>query len=397
MLGNKPHKPGHHIAAAYLARMAEGLEPLKRFVQSYLRHSAGVEHDLVVIYKGYSRSGSFEDARAVFASIPHRAIEVSDEGFDIGAYLAVAPQLEHDYICFMNTFTEIEADGWLLNLYRHASSPGTGVVGAMGSYESLSTSSRLIHKVLWLCNEAAVPFDEKIAYYYDFVIEDHCKFWKAGGQAGSFSLRKMMLALAPRQIYRRCRSIAAAQMKLILDKGARGTLEERFQRRWESRIGPGGDMATTACFPVFPNPHIRSNGFMVPRQRMLEFPPGSIRTKMDACAFESGADSLTNRVRREGLAALIVGRDGIGYDMKEWCSSKTFRCVYESNILLSDNQSRMFRRMTPGARATHLRITWGDYLGNAPDDFPGLGFHFPVNCEITGAPRRGRNEAALRQ
>jgi len=247
----------------------------------------------------------------------------------------------------------------------------------------------MIHKVLWLCNEAAVPYDAKLAHYYDFVINDHCRVWKAGSD-GSNARSWLALLLSPRQIYRRCRALLRFGVDLMRGKADLGSMETRFQRRWARRTGPEGDMAETARFPVFPNPHIRSNGFMVARKRILEFPAGSIKTKMDACAFESGADSLTSRVRRQGLAALVVGKDGIGYDVKDWWSSRTFRCVDESNLLVSDNQSRMFGPMTPGTKATHLRITWGDYVENAPADFPDLGFHFPVNPEITGLPQPGK-------
>lgn len=386
MRGGKSAEGGGHVAVAYLARMAEGLDPLRRFIQSYVRHVAGIEHDLVVIYKGFTQATSLNAARSVFSSIRHIGIEVSDDGFDIGAYLAVAPRIDHDYVCFMNTFTEIEADEWLLKLHRHASSPRTGIVGAMGSYESLSDSSRMIHKVLWLCNEAAIPYDGRMAYYYDFVIDHNCKTWKAGSAGRSISPWKM-LAFSPRQIYRRLRAMITSPVELLRRKAGLDTLDEQFQRRWKRRVGPGGDLDATDRFPSFPNPHIRSNGFMVARKRVLQFPSGSIKTKMDACAFESGVDSLTKRVRREGLAALVVGKDGVGYDVQDWWSSRTFRGGDESNLLLSDNQSRMFKPMTPGTKATHVRITWGDYVGSAPADFPDLGFDFPINLAVTGLPQ----------
>jgi hypothetical protein len=375
--------------------MAEGVQPLQRFVGSYARHPAGVEHDLVVIYKGYSSSAALSVAKDVFSSTPHLALEIADRGFDIGAYLAVVPRLQHDYLCFMNTFTEIEADGWLVKLYRHASSAGVGIAGAMGSYESLSLSSYMIHKVLWLCNEAGVPYDERMAYYFDFIIDDHCKRWKAGGEALRLSSWLRTFA-TPRQLYRQARTLLAGPVKSMLGRAEHGTPEERFQRRWESRIAPGGDMCETARFPAFPNPHIRSNGFMVARERMLEFPDGSVRSKIDACTFESGLDSLTSRVRREGMAAVVVGNDGVGYDVQDWWRSRTFRCLDESNLLLSDNQSRMFSRMTPGAKATHLRITWGDYLGSAPAGFPDLGFRFPVNLAITDTRQLSREATVQR-
>ena len=384
MAGPTPN--GHRVAAVYLARMAEGLEPLRRFADSYGKHAAGVEHDLVVIYKGFDQVGRLEAARAVFASLPHVGIEVDDSGFDIGPYLEAARRLEHDYLCFMNTFTELGADGWLGSLYREAQAPGTGIAGAMGSYESLVVSSCVIHKVLWLCNIAAIAYDPNLAYYYDYVINDHCKIWSAGSRGKAVSPLEM-LSFPPRQIMHRAKALASPVelFRRIRARATRGadSPDEQFNRMWKRKIGPGGDLETYSRFPIFPNPHVRSNGFMVARQLAREFSAEGIKTKMDACAFESGADSLTSLVRRRGLAARVVGKDGESFDVKDWWRSGTFRCGDQSKLLLSDNQSRAFGNMTAGARATHLRITWGDYAGAAPADFPGLGFSFPVDDRIT--------------
>jgi len=111
------------IAAVYLARKAEGIAPLQKFADSYKLNSAGIKHDLVVIYKGFGRAADLNAAEQIFAEIPHMVIEVSDEGFDINAYVKAARELHHDYVCFLNTFTEIVAPFWLSHLYRHVTSP----------------------------------------------------------------------------------------------------------------------------------------------------------------------------------------------------------------------------------------------------------------------------------
>jgi hypothetical protein len=115
---------------------------------------------------------------------------------------------------------------------------------------------------------------------------------------------------------------------------------------------------------------------MVSRQRFLRFSPSAIEEKLQACAFESGENSLTASLRRLGMVTLVVGRDGIGYDVPGWPKSSMFRIDDQSNLLLTDNQSRKFHTMSPGERATHVRITWGDYLQRPPPDFPSLGLRF---------------------
>ena len=46
---------GIDLALFYLARRAEGLGSFQRFVDSYKANGAGVDHSLVVIYKGFER------------------------------------------------------------------------------------------------------------------------------------------------------------------------------------------------------------------------------------------------------------------------------------------------------------------------------------------------------
>src|SRR4051794_35101251 len=108
----------HRIGVVYLARMAEGIAPLERFAESYVKYPAGVAHDLVVLYKGYENAAELHAAKSIFAATPHIGVELPDTGFDIGAYLSAAHLLDHDYLCFVNTFTEIAAEEWLASLYR---------------------------------------------------------------------------------------------------------------------------------------------------------------------------------------------------------------------------------------------------------------------------------------
>jgi hypothetical protein len=323
-----------------------------------------------VIYKGYDRPEQLEEARSVFRDLPHLGIEVDDTGFDIGAYLKIARQIDHEYLCFLNSFTELEADGWLGMLHRYASLPHVGIAGAMGSYESLSESVALLSKVAHICQCPWITYDRRIVHYFAFVVSHHRSEWLVQGDR-----TRMAPALTRLRQWIRYKSRLG------------------FRRYWQSLIRPGGPMAPYACFPGFPNPHIRSNGFMIARKRLLKECFGPIQTKLDACAFESSANSLTTRLRKVGLATIVVGRNGNGYDVAEWPKSETFRLGNQSNLLLSDNQSRNFTAMTTGTRATHVRMTWGDYLDSAPADFPHLGFACAINREFVDPVRVGRPNA----
>ena len=336
------------VAVVYLARHTDGLAAFKRFADSYRRHSAGMEHDLLIIYKGFKQQGDLEEARALFSEHAHEGIELEDIGFDIGSYLECSKRAKHDYLCFLNTHSEVVAPGWLALLHKHATSSGVGVVGAMGSYESLKQSWELIQMFRWLYYAKGLPLDDAAAKYY-------VKFPEYLGPIRSFSWRKLLPAPFLSASYRNAKASFGPYWSAILN---------------------GEPFCTIAPFPKFPNPHIRSNGFMVRRRQLAMFDGVTMATKDDACYFESGPNSLTAQVRRTGKAAILVGRNGQGYDVAEWPSSQTFRLGDESNLLIADNHSRAFLEMTPENRVTHARMTWGEYLGPLPDDYPTLGIAF---------------------
>jgi hypothetical protein len=372
----------HRIALAYLARHAEGEAPLLRFRDSYARYAAGIEHQLVVIYKGFRQAGPLDSARSIFASLPHVGIEVADTGFDIGAYLAAAARLDHEYLCFANTFTEVNADGWLGHLYRNAALPGVGIAGATGSYESLRNSLKLTHKLRWLCNEVGVDYDERLLHYYDFVIGLACPRWKARGTGRPVTPWQELVFRLKASAWRGLGSASLADFLRPVSRDA--PLDEQFERHWSQLLRPGRIMADYAQFPAFPNPHIRSNGFLIHRERFLELGFTAPRSKIGACVFESGSGSLTARLRRKGLRALVIDKDGRGYDVQDWTRSRTFRLSEQEDLLLHDKQTRGFDQMPPGERLTHRRLTWGDYLGAPPDDYPDVGLRLAVDEAATG-------------
>jgi hypothetical protein len=344
------------IGVVYLARCAEGTDTFKRFAASYRKYPAGISHELIVLYKGFVQQHQLQEARQVFQDIPHVSIQLDDIGFDIGSYLEASRRVSHRYLMFVNSYTEFAAGGWLKYLVSHAVRDGVGMAGAMGSYESLFESFGLIQSVIWMCNYFYVPYDEAVHRYCDFVVDKYCVGW---------------------------RKLPRTKSEFLLGEGRsgfnllkRGASILASRALWWKLTRRGQVFSDFAQFLPFPNPHIRSNGFMVQRERLLSFLPAQIQKKLDACAFESGADGLTMRVRKAGLSAIIVDNNGRGYDVEYWPTGQLFRVGNQAGLLLTDNQSRAFENMSVGARVTHTRMTWGDYLGVSPNDFPRLAFRF---------------------
>jgi hypothetical protein len=347
------------IGVAYLARKAEGLNALQRFADSYRRHPAGIQHRLIVIYKGFDQRVDLDAARRVFHDLPHVDIELSDVGFDIGAYVESSRRVSDDYLAFLNTHSEIVAPDWLAKLFEHASRNKVGIAGTMGSYESIQETVLLLKNVIWQCVGVGQHYDARVAYYYDFVLKQHHPAW--------YTSTGTVVPPATR---------GRTKLQRTFSTALRIARYPRFVRGGTRLIWPGASSFNIRLFPPFPNPHIRSNGFMLRREQLLALHPSTTPRKVDASLFESGVDSLTAKVRRRGYSAVVVGRDSHGYEVAEWHKSGTFRLGDQRNLLIADNHTRAFEAMSAGARLTHARMTWGSYIGPPPRDFPDLGFKF---------------------
>lgn len=249
------------VALVYLARGVEPdhLERIAMFVRSYRLSTAGADHTLYVILKGYRDEAALSEARRSLHHLEYVPILLDDRAFDIGAYAAAARIVREDLICFVNSNSRILAGDWLRKLAAPFGREGVGLVGASGSFESLGS-----------------------AY------------------------------------------------------GAR--------------------------FPPAPNVHVRSNVFLMRRDLAAEV-LGSfvITSKLDAFLAESGPDSITRKVCRSGLGVFTMGRDGRAFPPALWPSTGGFRSDDQSNLLVEDNISRDYDRMSPVHRHAALHNTWGRY------------------------------------
>jgi hypothetical protein len=255
------------IALAYLARGADEdyAEKFRTFVRSYRAFRPGVEHKLFIILKGFADSQHLNEGLEIFSSLTFIPIHTSDSSFDIGAYLATATQVEYERICFLNTNSEIASDYWLAKLSNNLDMKNVGLVGATGSFESLSS------------------MDQRI--------------------------------------------------------------------------------------PQFPNIHIRSNAFMIDRKRLIDIlSKYTIHTKRDMYFIESGPTSITRLILRLGQSALIIGRDGRGYNPENWPKSLTFRQGDQSNLLVKDNVTRVFEQSLWTEKRELSLKTWGRYINSGASD-----------------------------
>jgi hypothetical protein len=316
------------IGIIYLCRFAEGERPVRRFVDSYRTHPAGLEHDLHVIFKGFPSPASLAAAQRLFGGLPIHPIELKDKGFDVGAYFAAARLVANRRLIFFNTFAEPLADGWLKKFDDALSLPGIGLVGATGSWQSPRSLyvARLKRALHWLRH----PLD-----YWNYLagsrdnpptMDHRLKLPRTGTTSEVVPVDESI-------IFRR---FSSSLYDLL-----------RFDHYLLHYI-------------TFPNPHIRTNAFMIERDRFLALKAPPFRAKSDLYKFESGRQSLTRQILEQDLRPVVVGRDGHIYEAADWKSSSTYWIDQQANLIVADNRTSDYSEGGQQIRA-HLRAcAWED-------------------------------------
>lgn len=126
------------VAVFYLVRGADVLyqESVKRFLEAYRACPAGVDHDLIVILKGFSSAQALDEVRVTLNKLVFTEVHTGDDSFDLGAYGDAVLRTECHRACFLNTSSEPVSHNWLLKLNRGLDVPGVGLAGASGSFET---------------------------------------------------------------------------------------------------------------------------------------------------------------------------------------------------------------------------------------------------------------------
>lgn len=157
------HKPapvmgmGNTIGVVHLVRAQNGSEPFRRFLESYRENPGGIDHELVIVYKGFTAERSVSEYEELLTGIDHQRLFVRDIGFDIRPYFLCARRFTYDYFCFLNSFSVILDLEWLEKLYRYASQSDVGMVGATGSWESMYSDF-----LAWVTTQKGVPLVKRL-------------------------------------------------------------------------------------------------------------------------------------------------------------------------------------------------------------------------------------------
>ncbi|WBY07963.1 hypothetical protein PIB19_22430 [Sphingomonas sp. 7/4-4] len=270
------------VGVVQIAFRPYGVEAFEAFFASYRRHSAGLDHDLIIALKGFETPAQAEPFLDLLSGVDFTPIWVPDRGYDIGTYFHVARAHSRPVYCFLNSKSVIVADGWLAALHAHAIRDEIGLAGATASLESLYS--------------------------------DH------------------LTALQG--------EMAGPRWRVAIRRSWLNSLRHRLR------------------YPPFPNPHLRTNAFMVREDVWRRVRRGRMISRRDASQFENGWRSITRQVTAMGLDVVVVGRDGRAYKQPEWPMSNTFWQGEQENLLVADNQTEKYAVADFPGRAALNALAW---------------------------------------
>jgi hypothetical protein len=231
--------------------------------------------------------------------------------------------LDHERLCFVNSYGEPLADGWLAKLDAALANPGVGAVGATGS---------------WASNRSWVAYTLRLPSAYTGL-------------------------LPSRGVARR------AFLEMDLERAGTETRTRRASVVSRLRVLPQMPRQILA-FERFPAYHLRSNAFMIEAATLARVHWPAIDDKTGAYALESGRASLTRQVQRLGLRTLVVDRDGVAYDPEDWPDSRTLWQGAQEGLLVADNQTRTYERGGDERRRVLSVFAWGPEADPSPRTGP---------------------------
>jgi hypothetical protein len=319
------------IAVVHLVWGPLGTGPLHEFLASYRRHPPGAEHELIVLLNNVPDPLPAE-FRAELEGVEHRLLRTPEPVQDLAAYVHAADCLEHERLCFLNSYSAILAPDWLALLDHALDQPRAGLVGATGSWASLHSA---VLNAFMLPNpyRRAVP---RRAVAREQMREIELELDAARAPADA--------AAPPPELPRR-----------TLAGSVRSTLRS-FRPMPEQLLR----------FAPFPAYHVRTNAFMLQRSTFAALRMRALTRKMDAYLLESGRSSFTSQVRAMGLRTLVVARDGACYDHPEWHASRTFWQGDQQGLLVADNQTRSYANGSHDRRRLLSAFAWGPRAAPSP-------------------------------
>ncbi len=128
-----------NLTLVYLSYIPFGTDYLKRFLKSYYKYPAGIEHKLVILFNGHKSINQIDSFLTLLNDFDVKyEYLISPEQYDIASYFFAARNINTNYIAFINTYSEILHENWLNHLYQNLVKDGVGCVSATASWSDFT-------------------------------------------------------------------------------------------------------------------------------------------------------------------------------------------------------------------------------------------------------------------
>lgn len=170
-------------AVVYLLRKVNPERCLSNFVSSIMSFRAGADYQPVLLQKGYDADAPADARASAWLSPSGRrpiVINVSDQGFDINAYMKAAPQLDCEQVLFFNSHSRILAPDWMAIFNSASERLGPdAVIGATGSWE-ISGKARRFPNAHLRTNAFMIRRENFLKLHYKLETKRDCNDFEAG-------------------------------------------------------------------------------------------------------------------------------------------------------------------------------------------------------------------------
>ena len=114
-------------------------------------------------------------------------------------------------------------------------------------------------------------------------------------------------------------------------------------------------------FKLFPNPHIRTSGFLLRGEDLLSlnFKRKLFVKKIETNYFESGRKSITIQLQNKGFEVGIVNSDNIFFGIQDWKKSNTFCLNDQKKLIFVDNRTLKYQLSNTIEKAKMTKLHWG--------------------------------------
>ncbi len=113
--------------------------------------------------------------------------------------------------------------------------------------------------------------------------------------------------------------------------------------------------------PLFPNPHIRTSNFLINSNDFLSLKVNreKFKKKIETNYFESGRNSMSNQLKKRGFDLYVVNSENKKFSIKNWPKSNTFSLGNQNKLVISDQRTEFYQKLTQKKKKEVQKIYWG--------------------------------------